>query len=172
MAYGVPVARSTRSSGSPDPGCAGHVAIADFDNSAHAAFPALAILVGDITGALAGPLCATAAAALFLTSVGMWVARISQSLLTASLAAVTGILFTAGAVFYYATVEPDAQGRTQRQDPVGAAPRFGGADLRWADLRRVDGVRIVWPAFAPLRRVSAGRRFTDMMPMSGRTLLS
>lgn len=103
-----------------------------------AAFPILAILGIAIAGELAGPVWAIVVAALCLTAVGMWVARIMESSRTVLLTATVGIALTTGAIIYYSIAESDPFISFQWQDPPGVVSNLGGVDLSGSNLRLVD----------------------------------
>ena len=101
-------------------------------------FPIVAIVGIAALGALAGPVWASAGAALCVTALGMWVARVSQSLATALVTGVIGVLAAASVVVLYSVTERDTTigGQTSDGSPTGA--HLGGVDFGGADLRRVD----------------------------------
>lgn len=103
-----------------------------------AIFPVGAIVAIAILGALAGPLWASTGAAFCVTALGMWVARVGQSVKAALLAGTVGLLATASlvAISYRAAESTTTDLRAQDSSPKGA--HLGGVDLSGTDLRRTD----------------------------------
>ncbi len=103
-----------------------------------AALPPAGIVAVGATGAIVGPAWAVAVAAMFVTALGMWVARETNSPKMAVVVGTTGLVLAAGGVLYYANHEtPESRDSSKSHQPAETpGVNLGGMDLRGLNLTR------------------------------------